>query len=114
MTLKEQYIEMRKSNQISISWFWQYYCEEFEKIPQTYNHIVKDITGSSYLVEFGFPGNFINQTEERKRERIDYGAFQQTFHMWFQFNGKDILEVMDKKMGVTKTENENGELIYIN
>ena len=43
-----------------------------------------------------------------------FEVFQQSFNMYFQFNGKFILEYLDKKMDVTKIENEQGNLIYIN
>jgi hypothetical protein len=42
-----------------------------------------------------------------------FEAFHQAFNMYFQMNGADILWKMDKNMEVTKIENEQGQLIYI-
>jgi hypothetical protein len=43
-----------------------------------------------------------------------FEAFHQAFNMYFQMNGGFILDYLDKKMEVTKIENEQGNLIYIN
>ena len=75
-----KYIQMRKTGQYDLAWFYQYYLEN------------KDNNRTTYPFEI----------------------FQQTFNMYFQMNGGVILESLDKKMDVTKIENEQGNLIYIN
>lgn len=77
---RAKYIEMRKSGQYDLAWFYEFYLQE------------------------------------KKAEWIthDFNSFMQAFNMYFQFSGKQILEYTDKKMGVTKIENEQGNLIYIN
>ena len=77
---RDQYIQMRKTGQYDLAWFYQYYLEN------------KDNNRTTYPFEI----------------------FQQTFNMYFQMNGGVILESLDKKMDVTKIENEQGNLIYIN
>jgi len=77
---RDQYIQMRKTGQYDLAWFYQYYLEN------------KDNNRTTYPFEI----------------------FQQTFNMYFQMNGGVILETLDKKMDVTKIENEQGNLIYIN
>ena len=77
---RDQYLQMRRTGQYDLGWFYQYYLENKNKDKDTYP----------------FP------------------VFQQAFNMYFQMNGGFILEYMDKKMDVTKIENEKGNLIYIN
>ena len=77
---RAKYIQMRKTGQYDLAWFYQYYLEN------------KDNNRTTYPFEI----------------------FQQTFNMYFQMNGGVILETLDKKMDVTKIENEQGNLIYIN
>jgi hypothetical protein len=43
-----------------------------------------------------------------------YEAFHQAFNMYFQMHGGFILDHMDKKMEVTKIEDQQGNLLYIN
>ena len=43
-----------------------------------------------------------------------FEVFQQAFNMYFQFSGKFVLEHLDKIMQVTKIENADGNLLYIN
>ena len=75
-----KYIQMRKSGQYDLAWFYEFYVQEKNKEWPTY----------------------------------DFNTFQQSFNMYFQFCGKQILEYMDKKMEVTKIENADGNLLYIN
>lgn len=77
---REKYIQMRKSGQYDLAWFYEFYLQE------------------------------------KKEEWLthDFQTFAQNFNMFFQFNGKYVLEYTDKKMGVTKIENEQGNLLYIN
>lgn len=77
---RERYIQMRKSGQYDLAWFYQYYLEN----------------------------------KDPNRITPPFEIFQQTFNMYFQMNGGAILELLDKKMGVTKIENEQGNLLYIN
>ena len=76
---RERYIQMRRSGQYDLAWFYQYYLKN------------KDESRATYPFEI----------------------FHQAFNMYFQFNGKFILDYMDKQMGVTKIENEQGNLLYI-
>ena len=77
---REKYIEMRKSGQYELAWFYQYFLEN----------------------------------KDENRPTPSFEEFNQAFNMYFQFDGKFILEHLDKKIGVTKIENEQGDLIYIN
>lgn len=77
---RDQYIQMRRTGQYDLGWFFQYYLENKNKNSNT----------------------------------IPYEAFHQAFNMYFQMNGVAVLNFLDKKMEVTKIENEQGNLIYIN
>ena len=77
---RERYIQMRKSGQYDLAWFYQYFLEH----------------------------------KDSNRITPPFEIFQQAFNMYFQMNGATILELLDKKMGVTKIENEQGNLLYIN
>jgi hypothetical protein len=77
---RDQYIQMRRTGQYDLGWFYQYYLKN------------KDESRDTYFFEI----------------------FQQAFNMYFMINGASILEYMDKKMDVTKIENEQGNLLYIN
>jgi hypothetical protein len=76
---REKYIQMRKSGQYDLAWYYQYYLQE-----------------------------------KGEYSAYDFQAFAQAFNMYFQFDMRQILEGIDKKMGVTKIEDNNGNLIYIN
>jgi len=54
------------------------------------------------------------ENKDSNRPTPPFEVFQQTFNMYFQMNGPFILEFMDKKMNVTKIEDQAGQLIYIN
>lgn len=77
---RAKYIEMRKSGQYDLAWFYQYFLEN----------------------------------KDKNRVTPPFEIFQQAFNMYFQMNGAFILDYMDKKMEVSKIENEQGQLIYIN
>jgi len=77
---KEQYIQMRKSGQYDLAWFYQYYLEN----------------------------------KDEKKETYPFEVFHQAFNMYFQFSGKFVLEYLDKKMDITKIEDQQGNLLYIN
>lgn len=77
---RERYIQMRRSGQYDLAWFYQYYLKN----------------------------------KDENRDTYPFEIFQQAFNMYFMINGASILEHMDKKMDVTKIENEQGNLIYIN
>lgn len=76
---RERYIQMRRSGQYDLAWFYQYYLKN----------------------------------KDESRDTYPFEIFHQAFNMYFQFNGKFILDYMDKQMGVTKIENEQGNLLYI-
>ena len=75
-----QYIQMRRTGQYDLGWFYQYFLEH----------------------------------KDKNRVTPSFEVFQQAFNMYFQFNGPFLLDYMDKKMEVSKIENEQGQLIYIN
>ena len=77
---RDQYIQMRRTGQYDLGWFYQYFLEN----------------------------------KDKDRVTPPFEAFHQAFNMYFQMHGGFILEHMDKKMDVTKIENEQGNLIYIN
>lgn len=76
---REKYIQMRKSGQYDLAWFYQYFLEN----------------------------------KDSSRVTPPFEIFQQAFNMYFQMNGRVVLENLDKKMQVTKIEDEQGKLIYI-
>lgn len=77
---REKYIQMRKSGQYDLAWFYQYYLEN----------------------------------KDPNKPTPPFEVFHQAFNMYFQMNGADVIWKMDKNMEVTKIENEQGQLIYIN
>ena len=77
---REKYIQMRKTGQYDLGWFYEY---------------------------------FLKNKDENK-PTIPFEAFHQAFNMYFQMNGGTILDYMDKKMDVTKIEDQQGNLLYIN
>lgn len=77
---REQYVQMRKSGQYDLAWFYQYYLENKDKSKETY----------------------------------PFEVFHQAFSMYFQMNGGGVLEYLDKKMEVSKIEDQQGNLLYIN
>jgi hypothetical protein len=76
---RKKYIEMRKSGQYDLAWFYEYFLKH----------------------------------KDENRITPPFEIFQQAFNMYFQMHGRFILDHMDKKMGVTKIENEQGNLLYI-
>lgn len=54
------------------------------------------------------------ENKDNNKVTPPFEIFQQAFNMYFQMNGAFLLDYMDKKMDVTKIENEQGQLIYIN
>ena len=77
---RDQYIQMRRTGQYDLGWFYQYYLENKSPDKDTYS----------------------------------FEVFQQAFNMYFQMNGGFVLDYMDKEIGVTKIENQQGNLLYIN
>lgn len=77
---REKYLQMRRTGQYDLGWFYQYFLEN----------------------------------RDRNRQLLSFDLFQQTFNMYFQMNGAIVIENMDKKMEVTKIENEQGQILYIN
>jgi hypothetical protein len=77
---REKYIQMRKSGQYDLAWFYEYFLKH----------------------------------KDENRMTPPFEAFHQAFNMYFQMHGGFILDYLDKKMEVTKIENEQGNLIYIN
>jgi hypothetical protein len=76
---RAKYIEMRKSGQYDLAWFYEYFLKH----------------------------------KDENRITPPFEIFQQAFNMYFQMHGRFILDHMDKKMEVTKIENEQGNLLYI-
>lgn len=77
---RAKYLQMRKSGQYDLAWFYQYYLDN----------------------------------KDTNTQSVDFQTFQQTFNMYFQMNGGVIIENMDRKVQVTKIEDTNGNLLYIN
>jgi len=98
----QEYIQMRLSNQINLGWFYQFYIQEFPKYGDTYMHVIKDIFGN------------VHSQEERKREQANFQQFAQAFSLYIQTGvAKEVFDYVDKIMGVSKIEDEQGKLIYI-
>ena len=76
---RDQYIQMRRTGQYDLGWFYQYFLEN----------------------------------KEKDRSTIPFEVFNQAFNMYFQMNGAAVLEYLDKKMEVSKIENQQGNLLYI-
>ena len=77
---RAKYIQMRKSGQYDLAWFYEYFLKHKDENTVT----------------------------------PPFEIFQQAFNMYFQMNGRAILELLDKKMDVTKIEDQQGNLLYIN
>lgn len=77
---RAKYLQMRKSGQYDLAWFYQYYLDN----------------------------------KDSNTQSVDFQTFQQTFNMYFQMNGGVIIENMDRKVQVSKIEDTNGNLLYIN
>ena len=77
---RAKYLQMRKSGQYDLAWFYQYFLEN----------------------------------KDKSRVTPPFELFQQTFNMYFQMNAAFVLDYLDKKMEVTKIQDNNGNLIYIN
>jgi hypothetical protein len=77
---REKYLQMRKSGQYDLAWFYEYFLKH----------------------------------KDENRITPPFEIFQQAFNMYFQMHGRFILDHMDKKMEVTKIEDQQGNLLYIN
>ena len=77
---REKYIQMRKSGQYDLAWFYEYFLKH----------------------------------KDENRMTPPFEVFQQAFNMYFQMHGRFVLDHLDKKMGVTKIEDQQGNLLYIN
>ena len=77
---RDQYIQMRRTGQYDLGWFYQYFLEN----------------------------------KDKDKSIIPFEVFNQAFNMYFQMNGAAVLEYLDKKMEVSKIENQQGNLLYIN
>lgn len=77
---RAKYLQMRKSGQYDLAWFYQYYSDN----------------------------------KNSNTQSVDFQTFQQTFNIYFQMNGGVVIENMDRKMQVSKIEDSNGNLLYIN
>jgi hypothetical protein len=78
--MRDQYIQMRRTGQYDLGWFYQYFLEN----------------------------------KDKNKDTAPFEIFHQAFNMYFQMNGPVILDFLDKKMDVTKIENQQGNLLYIN
>jgi len=58
--------------------------------------------------------HYFLENKDKNRVTPPFEVFQQAFNMFFQMNGGVVIEYLDKKMEVSKIENEQGQLIYIN
>lgn len=63
--------------------------------------------------DLGWFYQYFLENKNNEKAHPPFEVFQQAFNMYFQMNGGFILEYIDKKMEVTKIENEQGNLIYI-
>ena len=77
---REKYIQMRKSGQYDLAWFYEYFLKH----------------------------------KDENRMTPPFEVFQQAFNMYFQMHGRFVLDHLDKKMDVTKIEDQQGNLLYIN
>lgn len=64
--------------------------------------------------DFGWFYRYYLENKDKSKLTPPFEIFQQAFNMYFNFNAAAIIEYLDKQMGVTKIENEQGQLIYIN
>jgi hypothetical protein len=64
--------------------------------------------------DFAWFYQYFLEHRDRSKAPISFEIFQRSFNMYFQMNGGVLIENMDKKMEVTKIENEQGNLLYIN
>ncbi len=90
--MRERYIQMRRTNQIDLNWFYEFYVQEFPNIPKTW-----------------FKGG-----QEYERELIPANQFFTPLQMMLQLHVASIFEYLDKKMDVVKIEDAQGNLISVN
>lgn len=64
--------------------------------------------------DFAWFYEYYIENRNTSKSLIPFNIFQQTFNMFFQMNGGMVIEFMDKKMEITKIENNQGQLLYIN
>lgn len=91
MENRDKYIQMRKEHKYDLQWFYKYYIENFDNLPP-----------------------LIRNNNPIPRHKLTFQEFVEIFQMYLQMAGNDILEYLDKKFNVSKIENKEGEIIYIN
>lgn len=64
--------------------------------------------------DFAWFYQYYLENRNRSRALISFEMFHQSFNMYFQMNAGHILYNIDKAMNVTKLEDEQGNLLYIN
>lgn len=112
--MKEDYIAMRLSGKLDLNIFYQFYVQEFSKYDKYFENKHKDAYGFHILKETSFPGLYIYESDMQEREMLSMQQFAAQFSLYVQVNTATILEYMDKKLEVTKVENSEGQLIYMN
>jgi hypothetical protein len=64
--------------------------------------------------DFGWFYQYYLENKLSDKDTIPFEGFLQAFRMYFQFNSQEIVNTLDKKFSVTKIENQQGNLLYIN
>lgn len=64
--------------------------------------------------DFGWFYNYYIQNKAEDKGTIPFEGFIQAFRMYFQFNSQEIVNNLDKKFNVTKIEDNNNNVLYIN
>ena len=125
MTLREEYIEMRKSGKLDLVWFYKFYLEEYKKYPNKLNISIKNEFGSHLYEENGNEGEYKPKVIEIDRRELSFQEFAPSFSMTLSMYAPSIIEWCDIKMNIQKIEQNiqnkfefktivEDKLIYIN
>jgi hypothetical protein len=63
--------------------------------------------------DFGWFYQYYLENKSPDRDAVPFEGFVQAFRMYFQFSSQEILNNIDKKFSVTKIEDNNNNILYI-
>jgi hypothetical protein len=64
--------------------------------------------------DFGWFYQYYLENKSPDKDTVPFEGFVQAFRMYFQFNSQEIVNTLDKKFSVTKIEDSNNNILYIN
>ena len=125
MTLREEYVEMRKLGQFNLNWFFRFYISEYKNFPDKVVSVIKGDFGNPIYEPNGIEGQYRQKVMEYDRRELSFSEFAQSFSMVLSIYSNEILEWCDCKMNIQKIEQKvskkfelvettEDKLIYIN